>query len=85
MCGIGVSRDGKHLTADVVVHSLDFLKPDTFEILLDSRCGRSLKREARAGRRVGTHQVPIPCRFVDQLKEAEETGIGYPWPPQHSL
>ena len=85
MCSIGVSRDGKHLTADVVVHSLDFLKPDTFEILLDSRCGRGLEREARAGRRVGTHLVPIPCRFVDQLKEAEETGIGYPWPPQHSL
>jgi len=77
MSSIGVSRDGKHLTADIVVRSLDFLKPDTFESLLDSRCGRGLKREARAGRRVGTHLVPIPCQFVDQLNEAEETGIGY--------
>jgi beta-phosphoglucomutase len=74
---IGVSRDGKHLTADVVVRSLDFLKPDTFETLLDSRCGRGLKREARAARGVGSHRVPIPRRFADQLKEAEETGIGY--------
>ena len=77
MCSIGVSRDGKHLTADVVVRSLDFLKPDTFETLLDSRCGRGLKREAPSGRGVGTHLVAIPWRFVDQLKEAEETGIGY--------
>ena len=77
MRSIGVSRDGKHLTADVVVRSLDLLKPDTFETLLDSRRGRGLKRGARAGRRAGTDLVPIPCRFVDQLKAAEETGIGY--------
>jgi len=77
MRSIGVGRDGKHLTADVVVRSLDFLKPDTFETLLDSPRKGRLKRGARAGRRVGTHLVPIPCRFVDQLKEAEETGIGY--------
>ena len=26
---------------------------------------------------IGKHLVPIPSRFVKQLKEAEETGIGY--------
>ena len=30
---IGVSRDGKHLPADVVVQSLDLLEPDAFEKL----------------------------------------------------
>jgi len=33
---IGVSRDGKHLPADVVVQSLDLLEPDAFEKLNSS-------------------------------------------------
>jgi beta-phosphoglucomutase family hydrolase len=33
MKSIGVSRDGKHLPADVVVQSLDLLEPDAFERL----------------------------------------------------
>jgi beta-phosphoglucomutase len=35
MRSIGVSRGGKHLPADVVVHSLDLLEPDAFEKLLE--------------------------------------------------
>jgi HAD superfamily hydrolase (TIGR01509 family) len=37
MRSIGVSRDGKHLPADIVVHSLDLLEPKAFENLLE-RC-----------------------------------------------
>jgi beta-phosphoglucomutase-like phosphatase (HAD superfamily) len=33
MKSIGVSRDGKHLPADVVVQSLELLEPDAFEKL----------------------------------------------------
>ena len=33
MKSIGVSRDGKHLPADIVVSSLDLLEPDAFEKL----------------------------------------------------
>jgi hypothetical protein len=33
MKSIGVSRDGKHLPADIVVPSLDLLGPDAFEKL----------------------------------------------------
>ena len=77
MWSIGVSRNGKHLAADVVVQSLNFLRPDIFEVLLDRPPSDRTERTARAGRRVGKHLIPIPSRFVDQLKEAEETGIGY--------
>ena len=77
MWSIGVSPNGKHLTADVVVPSLNFLRPDTFEALLDRPPSERPKRTARAGRRIGKHLVPIPSRFVDRLKKAEETGIGY--------
>ena len=39
MRSIGVSRNGKHLPADVVVQSLDLLDTDAFQILLQSsRC-----------------------------------------------
>ena len=39
MRSIGVSRNGKHLAADVVVRSLDLLDTDAFQILLQSsRC-----------------------------------------------
>jgi len=41
MKSIGVSRDGKHLPADVVVSSLELLKPSTFEALLDSAAART--------------------------------------------
>ena len=34
MHSIGVSRDGKHLPADIVVQSLELLAPDAFETLL---------------------------------------------------
>jgi len=37
MRSIGVSRNGKHLPADVVVRSLDLLNTDAFEILLRNR------------------------------------------------
>ncbi len=36
MRSIGVSRNGKHLPADVVVQSLDLLDPEAFETLLKS-------------------------------------------------
>lgn len=35
MRSIGVSRGGKHLPADIAVRSLDLLKPDAFDKLLD--------------------------------------------------
>jgi hypothetical protein len=35
MRSIGVSRNGKHLPADVVVQSLELLEPDGFDKLLD--------------------------------------------------
>ena len=35
MRSIGVSRNGKHLPADLVVQSLDLLHPDSFNALLD--------------------------------------------------
>jgi beta-phosphoglucomutase len=35
MRSIGVSRGGKHLPADVVVHSLDLLEPGAFDKLLE--------------------------------------------------
>ncbi len=35
MRSIGVSRNGKHLSADLVVQSLDLLHPDSFNALLD--------------------------------------------------
>lgn len=39
MRSIGVSRNGKHLAADVVVRSLDLLDTDAFQVLLQSsRC-----------------------------------------------
>ena len=39
MRSIGVSHNGKHLSADVEVPSLDLLEPDVFEILLqDASC-----------------------------------------------
>jgi HAD superfamily hydrolase (TIGR01509 family) len=39
MKSIGVSRDGKHLPADIVVPALDLLEPNAFERLLqDKRC-----------------------------------------------
>jgi beta-phosphoglucomutase len=37
MRSIGISRNGKHLAADVVVQSLDLLGPDAFNILLDGK------------------------------------------------
>ena len=37
MRSIGVSHNGKHLAADVVVQSLDLLDPDAFETLLQGR------------------------------------------------
>jgi beta-phosphoglucomutase len=37
MRSIGVSRDGKHLPADVVVRSLDLLDSEVFETLLPAR------------------------------------------------
>jgi beta-phosphoglucomutase len=37
MKSIGVSHDGKHLHADVVVQSLDLLEPEAFDKLLDDR------------------------------------------------
>ncbi len=37
MRSIGVSHHGKHLAADIVVPSLDLLKADSFEALLESR------------------------------------------------
>ena len=37
MTSIGVSRDGKHLPADVVVQSLDLLEPDALEKLLQDK------------------------------------------------
>jgi len=36
MRSIGVSRDGKHLPADIVVQSLEVLDPNTFDALLTS-------------------------------------------------
>lgn len=36
MKSIGLSHNGKHLPADIVVRSLDLLQPDTFEKLLDN-------------------------------------------------
>jgi len=36
MRSIGVSRNGHHLAADVVVKSLDFLQSNSFERLLES-------------------------------------------------
>ena len=36
MKSIGVSRNGTHLPADIVVHSLESLEPDAFEKLLES-------------------------------------------------
>jgi len=36
MRSVGVSRDGHHLAADVVVASLDLLQPNAFEKLLES-------------------------------------------------
>ena len=36
MRSIGVSRNGKHLPADLVVRSLDLLDSDAFEMLLQS-------------------------------------------------
>ena len=40
---------------------------------------RASARSARPvpGGRIARQLVPIPPRFVDQLKQAEETGIGY--------
>ena len=35
MRSIGVSRGGKHLPADIAVRSLDLLKPDAFDKLLE--------------------------------------------------
>jgi len=77
MWSIGVNPDGKHLIADVVVPSLELLTPDTFETLLTSSSNQRPKRGAGAGRRLRARLVPIPSRFVDELQEAEETGIGY--------
>jgi HAD superfamily hydrolase (TIGR01509 family) len=37
MRSIGVSRNGKHLAADIVVQSLDLLDPDAFERLLQGQ------------------------------------------------
>jgi HAD superfamily hydrolase (TIGR01509 family) len=37
MRSIGVSHNGKHLAADVEVPSLDFLNPDAFDTLLESK------------------------------------------------
>lgn len=37
MRSIGVSRDGKHLPADVIVQSLDLLDPEAFENLVTGR------------------------------------------------
>jgi len=34
MRSIGISRNGKHLPADIVVQSLDLLASDAFETLL---------------------------------------------------
>jgi beta-phosphoglucomutase-like phosphatase (HAD superfamily) len=41
MRSIGVSRDGKHLAADVVVRALDLLDLDAFETLLQDSSFRS--------------------------------------------
>ena len=35
MRSIGVSHNGAHLPADVVVESLELLEPDAFEMLLE--------------------------------------------------
>jgi hypothetical protein len=37
MRSIGVSRNGKQLPADVVVQSLELLRSDAFDVLLDGR------------------------------------------------
>jgi beta-phosphoglucomutase-like phosphatase (HAD superfamily) len=36
MRSIGISRNGKHLPADIVVRSLELLDPNAFETLLNS-------------------------------------------------
>jgi hypothetical protein len=41
MRSIGVSRDGKHLAADVVVRALDLLDLDAFETLLQDSSFRA--------------------------------------------
>jgi HAD superfamily hydrolase (TIGR01509 family) len=48
MRSIGVSRDGKHLPADIVVHSLELLEPGAFDKLLE--CCTSLSRMSSGSR-----------------------------------
>jgi beta-phosphoglucomutase-like phosphatase (HAD superfamily) len=41
MRSIGVSRDGKHMAADIVVQALDLLNLDAFEVLLQDSSFRA--------------------------------------------
>jgi beta-phosphoglucomutase len=52
MKSIGVSRDGKHLPADIVLQSLDLLEPDAFEKLDRSSLAEFGNRAAPGSREI---------------------------------
>jgi hypothetical protein len=75
MKSIGVSREGKHLPADIVVPSLDLLEPDAFEKLYQSSLAEFGDRAATSNdeindlSRLSKNQLEFTSRHLSRTDE----------------